>query len=149
MTTEDFRLAAHEAAVVGEAAGTPLRELSAAALRVLVAHYIDESEEAYYLAKYDGWFDWKRAAGGGARFRTLAVLMGEEAYFALDAEKDAWWRQRYAEADAEVRALTPCVTCGRARSSLADKVGDLCRGCHNEKWKREHPGDGKIGFLGY
>jgi hypothetical protein len=122
MRTEDFRLAAHEAAVVGEAAGTALRELSAAALRVLVAHYIDESEAEYYAAHYGGSFDWKRAAGGGARFGTLAVLMGEEAYFALDAEKEAWWRQHYAEADARERARGPL--CSRCAHPTGDVPPD-------------------------
>ena len=47
------------------------------------------------------------------RLNTLAVVMGDEAFDALAAEKHTEWVQKCAAADAAVRALTPCVTCGR------------------------------------
>jgi hypothetical protein len=141
LRAEDQRLTEDEATRVGQAPGTPLQELSADALRVLATLYFDREINWMYDGKYFeiAWgpseVDFNRA-----RLDTVAVVMGEAAFGKLQAEKRAEWVQICAEADAAVRALASCVTCGRSRS-LADEVSGspLCWDCGNEECKREHP----------
>src|SRR5262245_42334551 len=131
-SAKDQRLAADEATWVGQAAGTPLQELSADALRVMATHYFDWQFNRAYDWKY-----FEQAGGGGhelfviVRLEILAGVMGEEAFAALAAEKRTEWIQACAKADAALRALTPCVTCGRSRT-LSDDFPEnqgLCGDC--------------------
>jgi hypothetical protein len=146
-SVEDHRLTKAEATWIGQAAGTELQELSADALRVLASRYFDqEFADAFCSNYYGACSDPGDAMFVMARLNTLAAVMGEETFRPLAVEKHAEWVQMCAEADATIRALTPCVTCGRSRN-LADEVcgsplcaeESLCGKCGDEKWEREHP----------
>src|SRR5262245_40723267 len=141
---KDQLLLEDEATWVGQAAGTPLRECAADTLWVLATHYLDYEFDLHFDAKYYQQF--ACLVGVAGRLRMLAWLMGKEAFDALEAEKAAEFTRICAQADAAVRALTPCVTCGRSRS-LADKIegSPLCGDCGNEKWQRERPSGGTGG----
>jgi hypothetical protein len=120
----DHKLTDEEAERVGLAAGTPLQALFGDALRVLVAGYFDDEITCLYDLKYLEHIDtWKQAEFASARLRILKEYLGAEAFGALDAAKQAAWEQVGAAADAAVRALAPCVSCGRARTLMDDLHG--------------------------
>jgi hypothetical protein len=138
-SAEDLRLAADEAKWIGEVAGTPLQELSAGALRGLAAKYMDgEIGEAYVYKYYHTCGHPGETMRALFRLRVLAVVMGDEAFDTLLAEKRIEWIQSCAEADAARRALAPCVTCGRSRDLLDDcpEGQGMCGEC---RWEREQP----------
>jgi hypothetical protein len=139
-TAEDEKLNEQEARLVGHPPGTPLKDLAGEALRLLTIWYFDRQIDNDFDGRYYGQCccEWGFFA---LRLGTLSLLMGE-AFDAIEAEKHEQWLRLCAEADAEERALAPCITCGGPRT-LADeafnKEDGLCEGCVREKEKTEHP----------
>jgi hypothetical protein len=118
-----------EAEGIGQPAGTPLRNLSAEALRALASKYLDAEIAVNFVSKYYGCASSESWLGC---LDTLAPLMGEEAFRAVLAEKRSEWEQMCAEADADLRALPPCVTCGGPRNLVdAYERSDMqCGACY-------------------
>ena len=129
-TATDLILDEWEAEGIGQPAGTPLRNLSAEALRALASKYLDAEIAEDFLGKYYGQYGSTKFWWG--HLDTLAPLMGEEAFRAVLAEKRSELEQMCAEADAELRALPPCVTCGGPRNLVdAYERSDMqCGACY-------------------
>jgi hypothetical protein len=133
----DVNLNEQEAALVGHPAGTRFKDLPGEALRFLATWYFDRQLERDFDSQYCGQIhcgNWP--VFFARRFATLSLLMGK-AFDIIEAEKTAEWIRACEKADAAVRALPPCTTCGRSRRLVDDY--ELCGACAAEKWKCEHP----------
>jgi len=140
---EDHRLAENEATWIDQAAGTPLQELSADALRVLASWYFDWQKRHAYTAKYyQQYGEGGRAVFVAERLAILAAVMGEEAFGALATAKHTEWVQACARTDAALRALAPCVTCGRSPDLWAEMdKSPLCGKCRSGKREDDEDDD--------